>query len=244
MAGFEESEGFSEIFKSKLQSVVLIGASNVGKTALVYRYVLDELPPGLTSTIGVEFTRRVVIDKASGQKIQLHIWDTAGQERYKSVTKQYSLLSHYRGADACLLVYDIAAHDSFEEVPNWLAELKDHTDPDCVVCLVGNKCDLETSGQRSVARDEAVRYATSHRLMYHETSSFWPRNSGSSKDKVQGGIEYIFDRIVENVLSKHEDKDDISNVVKLADRSKSKPSGIKLDPEQIYSYHADNRCPC
>jgi GTPase SAR1 and related small G proteins len=69
----EESEGFSEILKGKNYTVVLIGASNVGKTALVYRYVLDELPPNFTSTIGVEFTKRIVFDKASGQKIQLHI---------------------------------------------------------------------------------------------------------------------------------------------------------------------------
>ena len=53
--------------------MVIIGASNVGKTALVYRYVLNDLPPGLTSTVGVEFTKRVVREKQSGQRIQLHI---------------------------------------------------------------------------------------------------------------------------------------------------------------------------
>lgn len=110
---FEEGEGFSEILKSKVNLVVLIGAANVGKTALVYRYVLNELPVAITSTIGVEFTKRVVTNLTTGQKVQLHIWDTAGQERFKSVTKHY-----YRGADACIIVFDISNRESFEEVPN------------------------------------------------------------------------------------------------------------------------------
>lgn len=53
MTDFEEE--FRHIFK-----VVLIGSANVGKTAMIYRYVLDQLPTGLTPTVGVEFTKRIV----------------------------------------------------------------------------------------------------------------------------------------------------------------------------------------
>jgi GTPase SAR1 family protein len=45
--------------------VVLIGPADVGKTALIYRYVLNELPAGLTSTVGVEFTKRIIKDNES-----------------------------------------------------------------------------------------------------------------------------------------------------------------------------------
>ena len=117
-------------------------------------------------------------DKSSGQKIQLHIWDTAGQERFKSITKHY-----YRGADACLLVFDISSPESFEELPNWYAEIRDNTAKDCIVCLVGNKCDLESSGMRSISKEDAGRFAEKHKMIYQETSALWPRESNSKKDR-------------------------------------------------------------
>jgi Rab family protein len=69
----EADDDFSEIFK-----IVLIGAASVGKTALVFRYVINEAPTSSTATVGVEFTKKVITDKETGKKFQLHIWDTAG----------------------------------------------------------------------------------------------------------------------------------------------------------------------
>jgi GTPase SAR1 family protein len=47
---------------------VLIGAASVGKTALVFRYVINEAPTSNTATVGVEFTKKVVTDKETGKK--------------------------------------------------------------------------------------------------------------------------------------------------------------------------------
>lgn len=198
----------------------------MGKTALVYRYVLDELPPNFTSTIGVEFTKRIVFDKASGQKIQLHIWDTAGQERFKSITKHY-----YRGADACLLVYDISSPESFEELPNWYAEIRDNTTKDCVVCLVGNKCDLETSGMRSISKEDATRFAEKHKMIYQETSALWARENSSKKDRNQVGIEHIFNSVLQTAIARQKEEPILNK-------------SIKLNVQQIYSYPEQGSCVC
>ena len=53
--------------------------------------------------------------------------DTAGQERYRAITTAY-----YRGALGALLVYDVTKPASFENVPRWLRELKDHANRDIV----------------------------------------------------------------------------------------------------------------
>ena len=225
----EDNEGFSEILKSNVYAVVLIGAANVGKTALVYRYVLDELPRGLTSTIGVEFTKRVVTDKQTGQKIQLHIWDTAGQERFKSVTKHY-----YRGADVCLLVYDMASQESFEEVPTWLNEVRENTPPECSVCLLGNKADLNKLGQRVVASEQARAFSRKHHLLYYETSAYWPRDT-SFTDSVEGGIEPVFDELIRSSLQKATAKDE---------PPLKHPQKVKLDLSELYGYHNESRCGC
>jgi GTPase SAR1 family protein len=42
------------------------------------------------------------------------IWDTAGQERFQSLG-----VAFYRGADCCVLVYDVNHLKSFESLDNW-----------------------------------------------------------------------------------------------------------------------------
>ena len=75
--------------------------------------------------------------QTEGKTIKAQIWDTAGQERYRAITSAY-----YRGAVGALLVYDITQHTSFENVENWLKELRDNADDNIVIMMVGNKQDL------------------------------------------------------------------------------------------------------
>lgn len=42
------------------------------------------------------------------------IWDTAGQERFHSLGPAF-----YRGADCCVLVYDVNIHKTFDTLNNW-----------------------------------------------------------------------------------------------------------------------------
>lgn len=82
------------------------------------------------------------------------IWDTAGQDRFRSIATSF-----YRGSSAALLVYDITNEATFQNVGRWLEDVKKHGDPNMVFCLVGNKCDLETTA-RKVSIDVAKEYAS------------------------------------------------------------------------------------
>jgi len=77
----------------------------------------------------------------------------AGQERYRAITSAY-----YRGAVGALLVYDIAKHQTYENVQRWLKELRDHADQNIVIMLVGNKSDLKHL--RAVPTEEAKAFAS------------------------------------------------------------------------------------
>ncbi|THD25584.1 Rab GTPase [Fasciola hepatica] len=150
-------EEYDYLFK-----VVLIGDSGVGKSNLLSRFTRNEFNLESKSTIGVEFaTRSVTID---GKTIKAQIWDTAGQERYRAITSAY-----YRGAVGALLVYDISKHATFENVLQWLRELRDHSDTGIVVMLIGNKCDLRHL--RMVPTDEARNLARRENLFFTETSA-------------------------------------------------------------------------
>ncbi|ORX62675.1 small GTPase [Hesseltinella vesiculosa] len=162
-----------------LFKVVLIGDSGTGKTNLLARFTRNEFNLESKSTIGVEFaTRSVQVDSKT---VKAQIWDTAGQERYRAITSAY-----YRGAVGALLVYDIAKHQTYENVTRWLKELRDHADANIVVMLVGNKSDLRHI--RAVSTEEAKQFAADNGLSFIETSALDSSN-----------VELAFQRILTEI---------------------------------------------
>jgi small GTP-binding protein len=150
-----------------LFKVVLIGDSGVGKSNLLSRFTRNEFNLESKSTIGVEFaTKSIVVE---GKTVKAQIWDTAGQERYRAITSAY-----YRGAVGALLVYDISKRISYENVPRWLKELRDHADQNIVIMLVGNKKDLRHL--RQVQTDEAKAFCEQNKLFFIETSALSDTN--------------------------------------------------------------------
>jgi Ras-related protein Rab-7A len=60
--------------------IIVLGASNVGKTSMMKRYVTDKFTGNRRATIGADFMTKKV--KIEDTEILLQIWDTAGQERF------------------------------------------------------------------------------------------------------------------------------------------------------------------
>ncbi len=81
------------------------------------------------------------------------MWDTAGQERYQSLG-----IAFYKGAECCLLVYDITSSKSFETLANWKSEFLRQAaprNPDAFPFVVlGNKADREQERKVSTAKVE------------------------------------------------------------------------------------------
>lgn len=70
------------------------------------------------------------------------IWDTAGQERFQSLG-----VAFYRGADCCVLVYDVTAPNTFKTLDSWRDEFLIQASPrdpeNFPFVVLGNKIDLE-----------------------------------------------------------------------------------------------------
>lgn len=85
------------------------------------------------------------------------IWDTAGQERFQSLG-----VAFYRGADCCVLVYDVTSSKSFEDLENWRDEFliqASPSDPENFPFVVlGNKVDAAEG--RQVTEKRAKQWAT------------------------------------------------------------------------------------
>ncbi|KAI5057610.1 hypothetical protein GOP47_0027625 [Adiantum capillus-veneris] len=177
---YRGDEEYDYLFK-----VVLIGDSGVGKSNLLSRFTRNEFSLESKSTIGVEFaTRTITVDT---KLIKAQIWDTAGQERYRAITSAY-----YRGAVGALLVYDITRHATFENVERWLKELRDHTDSNIVVMLVGNKSDLRHL--RAVSTEDGQSFAESESLYFMETSALESTNVENAFQQILTQIYRVVSR--------------------------------------------------
>jgi Ras-related protein Rab-7A len=85
--------------------------------------------------------------------VTMQIWDTAGQERFQSLG-----VAFYRGADACVLVYDVCNLKSFQQLDSWREEFLIQAmprDPENFPFIVlGNKVD-KPDAERMVSKSKA-----------------------------------------------------------------------------------------
>lgn len=122
---------FDALFK-----IIVIGDSGIGKSCLLKRLIDDDFNLNHDVTVGVEFGCYVV--KVEDKTLKLQVWDTAGQECFRSITKIF-----YRGAHVVILSYSLVSGLSFENLTDWLKEVRAQCSPDVMLFLVGNKCDLD-----------------------------------------------------------------------------------------------------
>jgi len=113
---------------------------------LIASYIRKSISQIYKPTIGADFHSKKleVEDEGETKLITLQIWDTAGQEKYQSLGIQY-----YRGAEACILVYDITDAKSFDNLSNWKTQFLTKSQPknpdSFPFFIIGNKVDLEAN---------------------------------------------------------------------------------------------------
>lgn len=169
-----------------LFKLLLIGDSGVGKTCLLFRFSEDSFNPTFISTIGIDFKIQTV--EIDGKRIKLQVWDTAGQERFRTITTAY-----YRGAMGILLVYDVTAKKTFENITSWLRNIEEHAAEGVEQLLVANKCDQED--KRVISEEQGQLLAVQHGIDFIEVSALSGEN-----------VREAFYRMARRVKTKHEAK--------------------------------------
>jgi len=177
-----------------LLKVIILGDSGVGKTSLMNQYVNNRFSNQYKATIGADFlTKEVQIDD---RLFTLQIWDTAGQERFQSLG-----VAFYRGADCCVLVYDVNVTKSFERLNNWREEFliqASPSDPENFPFVVlGNKIDVDGGNSRTVSEKKAKAWCASKgNIPYFETSA-----------KEGFNVEAAFECIARNAVKNEPEED-------------------------------------
>ena len=100
-----------------------------------------------------------------------------------------------------ILVYDIAKVTSFQNLDKWIEELKQHTDSNLSVIIVGNKSDLKHL--RIVETKRGRQYATDQDMLFIETSALDSTN-------VTEAFEDLVTHIYEGVKKRENEKNKTS----------------------------------
>lgn len=92
-----------------------------------------------------------------------------------------------------ILMYDITSAKSFNDTKIWKREIDNNAPEDVIICVVGNKCDLEN--QRQVSMRKGKAYAKEIGALFAETSA---------KENI--GINELFHLIGEQIVERNADK--------------------------------------
>ncbi|ORC92060.1 putative rab7 GTP binding protein [Trypanosoma theileri] len=165
--------------KRQLLKIIILGDSGVGKTSLMHQYVNKKFDSRYKATIGADFLTKEL--EINGQLVTLQIWDTAGQERFQSLGSAF-----YRGADACILVFDVTQQESFAHISSWLEEFNIQAGRRDSV-LIGNKTDL--NDRRQVASKTAQAWCVAQNNNHDDKNNNNNNNNNSDEAPNSAGVE-------------------------------------------------------
>ena len=192
-------------------NIILLGASNVGKSNMMNQFLRGQFEEACLATIGINILNKLFV--FDGKKVNINYYDTAGQERYNSLN-----LTLLRKADGVILVYDITSQESFRKIDFWIQELHNKNRDSKVLMLVGNKTDLDN--EREVSFQQGEKKANEIGCPFMETSA-----------KTNHNIKECFEKASRILYLKksEEDGDDQNNVFSLAFDSQKKKGGCCSD---------------
>jgi small GTP-binding protein len=129
------SEG--DVLKAKL---CLAGASSVGKSSLIRRFVLNEFDDHYIETVGTKVSKKQVSVPVKGEDpimVNLIIWDIMGQMGFRELLQE----QYFQGAQGVLAVADIMRPETLDDLYIWIDQI-DRIAGAVPIVLALNKVDL------------------------------------------------------------------------------------------------------
>lgn len=172
--------------KEPLLSILTIGNSSAGKTALINRYHSKRFDPTIITTANdFVISHKKLKDKAGEEvDVKIKIWDSPGQERFENI-----VLTAVKNTQGILLVFDITEKQSFDDLQKWIEKVESCKDIKTFpFILVANKIDL--NDKRAIKEEQYKEFASKYGLQYFETSA----KSGI-------GVDEAFDALITRVYN-------------------------------------------
>lgn len=150
--------------------LVVAGNSGVGKTSLLVQFAKKRFIADYKPTLGVDiFKYSYLVDDKT---MDLMAWDLSGEKVFKKFRNSY-----YHGAEAIFILYDVTNPQSYNDIDDWVLEIKPDANKDVIYVLIGNKIDLEE--ERKIFEVDGRKLAKKYGFIYYETSAKTGKNIDS-----------------------------------------------------------------
>ncbi|MFX1337005.1 MAG: GTP-binding protein [Promethearchaeota archaeon] len=167
--------------KNIINKIILIGAENVGKSAISNMFVNGEFIEQYKPTIGLS-----IIDKElqimRDIKITFSLFDLGGLKSFAKIRRHF-----YKYSRAVLVIFDYSRTETLGMINEWIEEarhfIKDSTIP---YIIVGNK--IDKLDNREEFRSNANKLANQYNFQFFETSAL----TGE-------GLDELFMRLTSNL---------------------------------------------
>ena len=190
--------------------ILTLGNGAVGKTSFIMKFTENYFHENYIMTVGFEFQTKKV--KVNEKMYTVCFYDTAGQERYKSLS-----VSLYKKAEGIILMYDVTKRKTFEDIPEWMDNIKVNKGLEYPIILIGNKCDLEE--RREVQTEEGEKLSKKYNLSFYETSNKEGKN-----------VEEVGMELIKRIIDRKENQKDINenhDVIELKKENHSKKNILR-----------------
>ena len=187
--------------------IITIGDSNVGKTSIINRYILNAFQETKITTIGFNLSFKNITLK-NGKRIKLKLIDTLGQERYKSLNSTY-----FKNSDVIFFVFALDNIQSFENINSWIKIFQNNCNNiNILKYLIGNKNDLDIK----VPQDDINSFIK-------KNNDFKYKSISAKKENNE--INELFDEIGEELYKDYEENGGINkrgHNIQLSEKKKEK----------------------
>jgi len=160
--------------------LILVGDTNVGKTALLNRKHNNIFNPTFSSTLGVDF--HYISVRRGNRDIKIYLWDTAGQEKFANLINVY-----FRNLDGAMIIYDITNRNSYDSIEKWIDKINFFNKSELPIIIVGTKTDLEK--HRMIHKHEVTNLSKKYDYITMECSA-----------KDNENVDETFDAIIDRIL--------------------------------------------
>jgi small GTP-binding protein len=169
-------------------NLLLLGSSEVGKTALLKRFVQNTYRQ-TDITIGIDQIKKVI--ELDSKILELHVYDSPGAEKLMRVPPRFIEIMQ-----GIFVVYDVTDRDSFMKASRYIPLIRLNAQQDVPLMVLGCKSDRKT--QRAVSFEEGMAFANDLKASFMEVSAKTSANVGAAFIAMVANVKA---RIEANVLS-------------------------------------------